>query len=75
VRRLTHTQALLTFRSDAFQHRFAFDLPGLGAIQCSDNYFDLYPHEQKDAFVEFAAPVKASAIKRALTWQSLANTY
>jgi beta-mannosidase len=75
VRRLTPTQALLTFRSDAFQHRFAFDLPGLGAIQCSDNYFELYPHEQKDAFVEFAAPVKASAIKRALTWQSLANTY
>lgn len=74
VRQLTPTQVLITFRSDVFQHRLAFDLPGM-EHQSSDNYFELYPNEQKDALVEFASPVKAAAVKRALTWQSLVDTY
>ncbi|MCC6415745.1 MAG: glycoside hydrolase family 2 protein [Opitutaceae bacterium] len=74
ARQLTPTQVLLTFRSDVFQHRFAFDVPGYDH-RSSDNYFELYPGEQKDALVEFALPAKAAAVKRALTWQSLVDTY
>ncbi len=74
VRQLTPTQVLLTFRSTVFQHRFAFDLPGL-TCRANDNYFELYPHEQKDALVEFSAPVKAAAVRAALTWRSLGDTY
>lgn len=74
VRCLTPTQALLTFSSPVFQHRFAFDLPGL-AHETSDNYFELYPDEKKEVLVEFAKPVTKSAVTSVLTWQSLVDTY
>lgn len=75
TRQLTPTQVLLTFRSDVFQHRFAFDLPGTGSFHASDNYFELYPREQKDALVEFAGPITAAAVKERLAWLSLVDTY
>ena len=74
VRQLTSTQALITFRSEVFQHRFAFDLPGL-EHQSSDNYFELYPREQKDVIVELLEPVTKSALAKRLHFQSLADTY
>ncbi len=74
VRTLTPQRALLTFRSPVFQHRFAFELPGL-AHHGSDNYFELYPQEKKEVLVEFDRPVTKAAITRALRWQSLADTY
>lgn len=74
ARQLTPTQVLLTFRSDVFQHRFAFDVPG-HAHQSSDNYFELYPGEQKDAVLDLATPMKATVVKRLLTTQSLADTF
>jgi|UniRef100_UPI00404AC977 beta-mannosidase len=74
VRRLTPTQALLTFESTAFQHRFAFEIPGHGH-HSSDNYFELYPREQKDVVVEFDTPVTVAEIKKKLTHLSLVDTY
>ena len=74
TRQLTPTQVLFTFRSEVFQHRFAFDLEG-HSYRTSDNYFELYPGEQKDALVEFSSPVKAAAAKQALTSRSLVDTY
>lgn len=74
VRLLTPQRALLTFRSDAFQHRFAFELPGL-AHHSSDNYFELYPHEKKEVLVAFDQPTTKAAIAKVLSWQSLADTY
>ena len=74
VRALNPRQALLTFRSDVFQHRFAFDL---GAIshESDDNYFELYPNEKKEVLVEFARPTTKAAITKALTFQSLVDSY
>lgn len=74
VRRLTPTQALLTFQSSVWQHRVAFDLPGI-AHESSDNYFELYPHEHKDIYVEFAEPITVAAIRSALIHHSLVDTY
>jgi beta-mannosidase len=74
VRSLTPQRALLTFRSDTFQHRFAFELPGL-AHHSSDNYFELYPREKKEVLVEFERPTTKAVIAKALSWQSLADTY
>lgn len=74
IRLLNPQKALLTFRSPVFQHRFAFKLPGL-AHHSSDNYFELYPGEQKEILVEFARPVTKAAIAKALNHQSLADTY
>ncbi len=66
--------ARLTFTSDAFQHRFAFDLPGL-VHQADDNYFELFPGEPKAVHVRFARPPTVAQIRAALTWRSLADTY
>ena len=74
VRQLAPTKALLTFRSPIFQHRFAFDLPGL-AHQASDNYFELYPGEKKEVLVEFDRTTTKSAIQKALKFQSLVDSY
>lgn len=74
VRSLTPQRALLTFRSDAFHHRFAFELPGL-AHHSSDNFFELYPREKREVLVDFDQPTTKAAIARALSWQSLADTY
>jgi len=74
VRTLSPQKALLAFRSDVFQHRFAFELPGL-PHHSSDNYFELYPREKKEVLVEFDQPTTKAAITQALSWQSLADTY
>ncbi len=74
IRLLTPQKALLTFRSPVFQHRFAFEL-GTLAHHSSDNYFELYPNEKKEILVEFAKPVTKAAITKALTYQSLVDSY
>jgi beta-mannosidase len=66
--------ALLTFTSQAFQHRFAFDLSGI-AHRSSDNYFDLYPRQRKTIEVQLARPKTVAQIKRALVFRSLVDTY
>jgi len=67
-------RARLTFTSPVFQHRFAFELPGL-AHGSSDNYFELFPHEPKTVELTLARPHTAAQVKRALRFHSLADTY
>jgi len=74
VRRLDPRTALLTFRSECFQHRFAFDLAGI-SHEKSDNFFELYPGEKKEVRVTFDRAVTPAAIKRALRHRSLADSY
>jgi beta-mannosidase len=74
IRMNSPTKAMLTFVSPVFQHRFAFDLPGL-VHRSSDNYFELYPREKKTVIVEFIRAQTAARLKRALTWRSLVDTY
>ena len=74
IRLLTPTKALIGFTSPVFQHRFAFDLPGL-AHTTSDNYFELYPRVKKEVVVEFAKPVTKAALAKALRFHSLVDTY
>jgi beta-mannosidase len=68
------TRARLTFISPVFQHRFAFDLPGI-AHRSSDNYFELYPDEKKTVEVKIALSQTAVQLKRALVFHSLVDTY
>jgi beta-mannosidase len=74
IKPLTPTKALLAFTSPVFQHRFAFDLPGL-AHTTSDNYFELYPREKKEVVVEFTRPVTRAALAKKLRFHSLVDTY
>jgi beta-mannosidase len=74
IRKTSPTKATLTFVSPVFQHRFAFDLPGL-VHRGSDNYFELYPREKKTVEVEFARQQTAARLRRALTGRSLVDTY
>lgn len=74
TRSLSPTQALLTFRSAVFQHRFSFELPGL-RYTASDNFFELYPGERKDVHITFAQPITKSALTRTLRTQSLVDSY
>ena len=67
-------RARFTFRSTAFQHRFAFDLPGVG-YRSSDNYFELYPDEGKSVEVELARPLSVARLKKLIGHRSLADTY
>jgi beta-mannosidase len=67
-------RATLTFISPVFQHRFAFDLPGI-AHHSSDNYFELYPGEEKSVTVEFEQPQTPARLRRRLTHRSLVDTY
>ncbi len=66
--------AMIRFTSPVFQHRFAFELPGLGAT-AQDNFFDLYPGESRDIALTFAGPWSTSAIRRQLAFRSLVDTY
>ena len=70
----TPSLAQLTFSSPVFQHRLAFDLPGL-AHRSSDNFFDLYPGMEKTVDVELTHPQPEAGVRQALTWHSLADTY
>lgn len=74
TRLLRPTQALLTFRSPVFQHRFSFELPGL-RCSATDNFFELYPGEAKDVRLDFVRPITRSALLRTLRTQSLADSY
>ncbi|MBI2512265.1 MAG: glycoside hydrolase family 2 protein [Opitutae bacterium] len=67
-------QARVSFTSPVFQHRFAFELPGI-AHRASDNYFELYPHETKTVTLDFARPLTLARLRDALQWRSLADTY
>ena len=73
-RRLSPTEYEVAFRTSAFQHRFAFDFPGWPHAS-SDNYFELYPDTPKTVSLKFARPQALSDLRRALTHQSLADTY
>ena len=74
VKIVTAKVATISFSSDAFQHRFAFDFPGLG-WRASDNFFELYPRQIKKVTVTFAQPVSASRLRKLLTYRSLVDTY
>jgi len=73
-RRVSATDYDVTFRTSAFQHRFAFDFPGLAHAD-SDNYFELYPDEPKTVRLKFAQPATIAQLRRALTHQSLVDSY
>jgi len=68
------TRARFTFASPVFQHRFAFELPGV-AHRSSDNYFELLPGEKKTVTVELAEKQTAANLKRRLAFRSLVDTY
>ena len=74
VRRLAPARVRLTFRSAVFQHRFAFALPGVEHT-AGDNWFELFPGKPKSVVVDFAATQTLAAVRRALRWRSLADTY
>jgi beta-mannosidase len=74
VRMAGAKRAVVTFKSSAFQHRFAFDFPGV-AFRASDNYFELFPGEAKSVVLEFERPQTSAKLKRVLTHQSLADSY
>ena len=67
-------QAEVTFSSTAFQHRFAFDLPGI-AFRSSDNYFELYPDQAKVVRLDFARPQPLKRLRQALVHHSLVDSY
>ncbi|MFZ5495357.1 MAG: beta-mannosidase [Verrucomicrobiota bacterium] len=62
----------ITFTSDVFQHRFAFDLRGLNH-HCSDNYFELYPHQPKTVDVTLSRPQTPARLRQALVYRSLVD--
>ncbi len=66
-------RASVTFTSSAFQHRFVFDLLGIGH-QASDNYFELYPREAKTIELELTRPQTLMRLHHALTYHSLVDT-
>jgi beta-mannosidase len=65
-------EAVLRFTSPVFQHRLAFELPGI-AHTASDNFLELYPGERREVTVTLAQPVTAARLRRALRWRSLAD--
>ena len=67
-------RAQVAFRSTAFQHRFAFDLPGV-AYTSSDNFFELYPGESRTIDLEFAQPQTQKKLQQLVTFHSLVDTY
>ncbi|QYM79121.1 glycoside hydrolase family 2 protein [Horticoccus luteus] len=73
LRLVSPTEALLTVRSPVFQHRFAFEFPGLPHF-ASDNFFDLYPDEPKQVRVHFHRRVTRPALLRALQTRTLADS-
>ena len=73
-KKISATEWDVTFRTSAFQHRFAFDFPGL-VHTSSDNYFELYPDNTKTVRVTFASAVTVAQLRKALTHQSLVDSY
>jgi beta-mannosidase len=66
--------ATIRFRSTAFQHRFAFDFPGLAHLS-SDNFMELYPGEAKMVTVTFSTNQTVARLKKRLTFSSLVDSY
>jgi len=66
-------EARLRFVSPVFQHRFAFELPGL-AHRASDNFLELYPGEAREITLLLEHPATAARLRRLLRWRSLADT-
>lgn len=73
-RRVSPAEYDVTFRTSAFQHRFAFDFRGR-PHRSSDNYFELYPDTPKTVRVTFARPVAPADLRHRLAHQSLADSY
>ncbi|MES1167739.1 MAG: glycoside hydrolase family 2 protein [Oleiharenicola lentus] len=73
-KKISATEYDVTFRTSAFQHRFAFDFAGL-AHTGSDNYFELYPDEPKTVRLKFAQPATVAQLRPALVHQSLVDSY
>jgi beta-mannosidase len=67
-------KALLTLTSPVFQHRFAIGIAGDG-FSTSDNYFDLYPGEERTVQISCEQPVGARELLGKLSYRSLADTY
>jgi beta-mannosidase len=67
-------EAVLSFVSSNFQHRFGFEIPGI-AHRSSDNFFALYPGETKNVILRFDRKVSAALLKSRLKFRSLADTY
>jgi beta-mannosidase len=74
LRPVSPTVVDATFTTTSFQHRFAFDLPGI-PHHSSDNYFELYPDEPKTVRLEFTQPQSLAKLRQSLTYQSLVDTY
>ena len=74
VRMAAPGRARLAFRSAVFQHRFAFDLAGR-PFTASDNFFDLYPGEERRIDVDFGGKATAEGLRRSITHRSLADSY
>jgi beta-mannosidase len=74
LRRLGPVRYRIVFRSACFQHRFAFELPGLDHSS-SDNFFDLYPDEPRTVEVLLARPVGPALLRRKLRHRSLASSH
>lgn len=70
VRAIGRRTMRLTVESPVFEHRFAFELPGM-VHTATDNFFDLYPGEPRTVLVKFDQPVLIARIRRALRWRSL----
>jgi len=64
--------ARLTLRCPVFQHAVELDWPGR-RTQASDNYFDLFPGEEKTLTVTFDAPITAADALTLLRLRSLAD--
>ena len=67
-------QAEVAFSSAVFQHRFAFDFTGR-SFEASDNFFDLYPGEERRVDVSFARPATIAILRKSITHRSLADSY
>ncbi len=74
VRQISPREFVLTFVSPVFQHRFAFDLPGM-EYASDDNYFELYPGEKKEVAITMSRATAKDVIKKRLHHRSLVDTY
>ncbi|HEY4989283.1 MAG TPA: glycoside hydrolase family 2 protein, partial [Opitutaceae bacterium] len=74
IRMITPLRASVSFASPVFQHMLEFDFSGC-RFSCSDNFFDLYPGEEKTIEVGFDEPVTAGELRRSATHRSLADSY
>lgn len=72
VRRLKAGLFEVRFTSNAFQHRFMFELEG-SVVRGSDNFFDLYPGQTKTVTVKAPATLTKAEFVAALRYRSLVD--